>query len=234
MAFPGGVGEISITITPSDGTTTVTVHLAGPGGETLDPTPISTDGGATWVAYPAYTAAGEWIATWTVDGTGEGLEPQHVIVSHLPSPAATVAWRPDLWRVAAYIPRRTLVDAVDGYGTPRRTFDGDTMPSGPEVQFLITDACAWVLLAATPTEGLYPSALAAAAMRVAAIVELTYPDNGSDVNVAKDLLAQADAMRKDLAAAAVAAGGDDPATTADDLLPVWSFPAAPSWSDLDL
>lgn len=233
MAFPGGVGEISISITPSDGTTTVTVHLDGPDGATLDPTPISTDGGATWVAYPTYTVAGEWIATWTVDGTGAGLEPQHVIVSHLPSPAATVAWRPDLWNVAAYVPRRTLVGAVDGYGNALDTFDQTTLPKGNVVDRLITDACAWVLLLAGPIDTtLYPAALGCAAMRVAALVELSYPDNRDDLTNAKDLLAQADAWRKDLAAANHALGEDDPATTADDLLPVWLFPRASPAGDL--
>ncbi len=234
MTFAGGIDTITLTVDPYDGTTAATVAITGPTGQVMAPTAVSSDSGHTWSATPAYDATGKWVAKWTIAGTGEGETYQEIWVSRVPVAAAVVGWRPERWDVAAYVPRRTLVGAVDGYGNALDTFDATTFPKGSLVDRLITDACAWVLLAATPTEALYPSALAAAAMRVAALVELTYPDNGSDVNVAKDLLAQADAMRRDLAAAAVAAGGDDPATTADDLLPVWSFPAAVSYGDYDL
>ncbi len=235
MAYAGGVGTLTLTVEPYDGTTAATITITGPSDQTLNPTAVSTDSGHTWTVTPTYDEAGKWVAHWTVTGTGEGTVYQDVHVSRVPAPAASVVWRPELWDVAAYVPRRTLVGAVDGHGNALDTFDATTLPKGAVVWRLISDACAWVLLAVgTVGTTLVDAARACAAIRAAAMVEAGYPDNRDDLTNADALLKQADAMRKDLAAANTALGADDPATTADDLLPVWSFPAAPSWSDLDL
>lgn len=235
MAFVGGSDTPQLTVDTFDGTTAVTLTITGPDDEVLTPTPVSTDGGNTWYATPIYPAAGRWVAKWEVTGAGANIAYQDLFVSRVPTAAALVGWRPELWGVAAYVPRRTLVGAIDGSGAPRRTFDSDTLPTGSEVQILITDACAWVgLLAGTVDTTLTEAASACAALRAAAMVELGYPDNRDDLSNAKELLAEAVQMRKDLAAANTALGVDDPATTDDDLLPVWSFPSAPSYADLDL
>ncbi len=232
MTFAGGIDTITLPVAPFDGSTATTVAITGPTGQALAPTAVSTDTGHTWSATPAYDAAGKWVAKWTVTGTGEGETYQEIWVSRIPVAAAVVGWRPERWDVAAYVPRRTLVGAVDGYGNALDTFDATTFPKGSLVDRLITDACAWVLLAATPTEALYPAALACAALRAAGMIETGYPDNRDDVTNGAELLKQADAMRRDLAAAAVAAGEDDPSTDADDLLPLWSFPPASPAGDL--
>ncbi len=234
MTFPGGTDTPILTVDPHGPDTTVTLTVTGPSGEILTPTPISTDGGATWYATPIYTATGKWVAKWDVAGTGANPTYQDLWVSRIPTPAAAVGWRPELWHVAAHIPRRTLVGAVDGSGTPRRTFDSDTLPTGAEAQIVVTGACAWVgLLTGTVDTSLYDAALECAALRAAGLIESSYPDNGDDLSNASDLLKEATQMRKDLAAANIALGVDDPATTADDLLPVWSFPAAVSYGDYD-
>lgn len=153
----------------------------------------------------------------------------------MPTPAGPddlPAWTPTLAQVAAYVPRRTLVGAVDGWGATQHTFTADTTPSSSEVLKLITDAVQWVGLAAgTVIDALAESATSAAAMRCAGYVELTYPDNRDDLGDAKTLLDQATALRKDLAAANIALTADDPSTDADNQLPQWSFPAAPDYGD---
>ncbi len=235
MTFAGGIDTITLTVDPYDDTTAVTVTIDGPSEQTLTPTAVSTDGGQTWTVTPTYDEAGTWVAHWTITGTGEGTTHQTIHVSRIPSPAATVVWRPELWDVAAYVPRRTLVGAVDGYGNALDTFDQTTLPRGAVVWRLISDACAWVLLTTGAVDTtLADAAKACAAIRAAALVEAGYPDNRDDLTNADTLLKQAEQMRKDLAAANTALGVDDPATTADDLLPVWSFPAAPSYGDCDL
>lgn len=235
MAFVGGTDVPELVVVDYGPDTEVTLSIAGLNGETLTPTPVSTDDGQTWYATPVYTAAGKWVAHWVVTGSGANETYQDLWVSRVPTAAQTVEWRPELWNVAAYIPRRTLVGAIDGSGAPRRTFDGDTMPTAGEVQLLITGACAWVTLTTgTPDETLWPAALDCAAMRAAALVEQAYPENSDDVSTADALFKQAAEMRKDLAAANIALIGDDPGTSDDNLLPMFSFPAAPAWSDLDL
>jgi hypothetical protein len=228
----GSVGAITLTVDPDDpAPSTVTVTLAGPEVASLTPSVTGTDANRTWTAYPVYPVAGRWVAVWTVDGTD--LEPQVIHVYAIPSPAALVAWRPDLPDVAAYVPRRTLVGAVDGYGNPLDTFDATTFPRAAQVHRLITDACAWVGLAAGPVDTtLVDMARACAAIRAAAMIEAGYPDNRDDLSNADVLLKQAEQMRRDLAAANVALTHEDPATTVDDLLPLWSFPDPSPVGDL--
>lgn len=136
-------------------------------------------------------------------------------------------WAPTLEQVAAYVPRRTLVGTVDGYGTAVQTFTADTYPTATAVSSLIADACNWVLLT-TGTVGatLWGQAATCAAIRAAAHVELTYPDNRDDLSDVKWLFEQAEKMRKDLAAANITLSGDDPSTDTDDVLPEFSFPCA--------
>lgn len=233
MAFVGGSDTPQLTVDTFDGTTAVTLTITGPDDEVLTPTPVSTDGGNTWYATPIYPAAGRWVAKWEVTGAGANIAYQDLFVSRVPTAAAAlVAWRPELWDVAAHIPRRTLVGAVDGSGTPRRTFDADTLPTGSEANILVTGSCAWVgLLTGVVDETLWDAALECAALRAAWLIESSYPDNRDDLSNADVLLKQATEMRRDLAAANTALGVDDPTTSDDDLLPVWSFPAPASYGD---
>lgn len=148
-----------------------------------------------------------------------------------PSPTLPT-WAPTREQVAAYVPRRTLVGSVDGYGQAALTWDTTTYPTGTTVDSIILDACNWVLLATgTLDTSLESSAATCAAVRAAGWAGLTYPDNRDDLDDAKELLKQATDLRKDLAAANIALSGDDPSTSADDLLPVFSFPDAVTHGD---
>lgn len=234
MPYPGSTDTLTLTVAPYDNTTQVTLTLKAPDGTSTPVTPVSADAGHTWTANPVYTATGEWVAHWEVTGTGAGVTEQTVWVSQPAVPSAGVAWRPERWNVAAYIPRRTLVAAQDGYGNVLYTFDDTTHPRGPAVDLLITDACAWVTLATGPVDSsLYGPASACAAIYAAAAVDRGYPDNRDDLSNADALTQQAAAMRADLKAANEAITGEDPEDPTAHLMPVYSFPDPPGWGDED-
>lgn len=138
--------------------------------------------------------------------------------------------------MATYIPERSVpVDDVDGQ--PVLTFTADTRPTATQVDSQIADAVVWVSIATgTLDETLYDAARAVAAIRAAGLIELSWPIRDADRNTGRDLLTQADAMLKQLAARNVTLTGEDP----DDpdgvfeILPVWSFPAAADWGDTTL
>lgn len=141
-------------------------------------------------------------------------------------------WAPDLTRVANYVPSRTLrVD--DTTGTPLQVFTVDTRPSAAEVTGLIEDAVAWVVSKASATIGvsLFDSARAAAAIRTAGWVEVTWPIRPDDINTGQTLLTQADAMLTALAARNDVLIGENPEVF--EVLPVWSFPRPELFGDYD-
>lgn len=232
MPYPGSVDLATLTVAPYDGTTLATVRANAPDGSHLDPTPASTDGGHTWTAGLAYTMAGHWVLTWTVAGTGAGIVVQEVDVSTAAVAAVNVAWRPERWHVADYIPGRTLVGAVDGYGNALATFDATTHPVGASVDRLINNAVQWVTLKTGPIAAiLNDAARSVAAQHAAAAVEQGYPDNRDDLNRAQQLYAQAVAARDDLWRANQATTGQAPEDPAAHLLPVWSFPTPDPFGD---
>lgn len=232
MPYPQSVDTLTLVVDPFGPDTQVTLTVTGPGGVTASATPTSADSRHTWAANPQYTAAGKWVAHWHVTGTGAGETEQEIWVSNPASPSAASPWRPEPWNVAAYVPRRTLIGAVDGYGNPLNTFSADTHPPVQQVQLLITDACAWVAAAvATVDPSLYGLATTVASLYAAWAVELGYPDNRDDLSTAEQLLARATAMRADLDTANTAVTGTDPEDPAANLLPVYSFPPPVAWGD---
>lgn len=236
MPYPGGASLLEFTVDPNDATTGVTVVLNGPDGSTLTPTLTSSDGGHTWTGAPTWTVPGRWIAYWTITGMGAGTTESEVYVSQPMTAAAAVAWRPELWHVADYIPARTLVGAVDGYGNALSTFTADTHPTDQAVNRLITAACSWVTSKTGPVDAsLDDLAQSVAAKYAASQVELTYPDTPGDLNTAQLLYQQAVAARDDLWKANEAITGEDPEDPEAHLMPVYSFPPAylpGSWAGL--
>jgi hypothetical protein len=210
--YPGSTDTLSLTVDPFDATTGVTVVVKASDGTTLTPTMVTADSGHTWTGNPVYPLAGEWVAHY-------------------------VAWRPDAWHVADYIPGRTLVGAVDGYGNALNTFTGDTHPPLGTVQRLITAGCAWVgARVANVDSTLTDLARAAAACWAAAQVERGYPDNSKETADAAELFRQANALRDDLQRANEAVTGEDPEDPQAHLMPVYSFPNAATiapWGDWD-
>ncbi|WP_128818023.1 hypothetical protein [Streptomyces sp. S063] len=69
-----------------DETTAVTLVLAAPDGTVSTPVVTPVDDGAAWTAPVVYTAAGVWRLSWSVTGTGAGIEQE--LVSVAPAPGA--------------------------------------------------------------------------------------------------------------------------------------------------
>jgi hypothetical protein len=231
-----GVGDseiASLTVTPAGTDTQAVLTVHSPTGSS---TPVPVTAGAltpgpgatqqqTWVSDNpiVYTAAGRWVLSWTVTGTGEGAEDVEVWVSPRPAPGGPT-WAPGLSRVAQYIPRLT-VDTQTPSADELGTFTTVTNPTDVAAQHHIDDAVAGVL-AVCPTvpAGLEPLARTVAALRAAASIQRAYSNTalGMDtLSIAAALDARADTDLKRLQAAIddlVSGDDDEPLLIA----PIWT------------
>lgn len=140
----------------------------------------------------------------------------------------TPSWAPTREHVADYVTSRTVDTDTPGDDAPTGTFFEHTYPTGDQVDRLIASATAWVLNVTGPVvTDLEGTARDAAALRAAALVEMSYPERDADVEVANVLLEQALAARTELAAANRAAGGVGVGTAAT---PLGCFPDAAIWT----
>jgi hypothetical protein len=85
----GDNATVTLTVNPADGTTTATCSARLlPAGNPVSLTAIPSTDRATWTAYLPITALGAWRVTWTVTGTGAGVETDTVYAVGGPDPAA--------------------------------------------------------------------------------------------------------------------------------------------------
>jgi hypothetical protein len=80
----------ALSVAPFDGTTVATLTITAPDLTVTHPTATTGDAGASWAA-PTYqlTQAGQYIETWSVAGTGAGV--QSLTVDVVPQPPASLA-----------------------------------------------------------------------------------------------------------------------------------------------
>jgi hypothetical protein len=215
---PDGTTVVLVLVTKPDGTT-----QTGVAGPTRDGT--TDEYTAQWAA--DYPAGGDYVAKWTVTGTGAGVQAKVYNVRALPSARTRVAWSPFLSQVADYVPRLTVDTVTPGSSVPLGTFTGQTDPTDEQVQRLIDQAVARVqgpLVAVAVS--LYDLATTVAALRAAASVQRAFARNPQDYAAADALDAQADASYSTLVTAnatASEAGGVG--------VPEWSFPTPVPWGD---
>jgi hypothetical protein len=206
-----GTTSASFTVVHPDNTTTV--HPATPTEVLAD---VEVDDALQTVAVQRWTsgnliydASRQWVIVAIVTGTGAGVQSRTVWVDELPT-GGGVPWRPNLARVAAYVPSRTLA-VDDTSGTPQLIFDDTTRPTGEQVDRIIDDAVAWVTAGTGDLDaGVYSAATGTAALRAAGFVEITWPIRPEDTNTGQALLTQADAALKALAARNEALTGVNP------------------------
>jgi hypothetical protein len=233
--------DVGDSVTPSvdvytwDGSTAATLAVLDPDGAvTVGLNPVSqlvtvdVDGVSTqvqrWTVDPVLVGkAKQWVFVWTVTGTGGGVQSEKVWVEALPEPGG-VAWRPTQVRVADYVPHRTVPEAFETAGEPINAFSDTTTPPAATVDRIIDGAVGWVLTSTGDLhESLAASAQEAAALRAAGFVELAgHPT--VDQELARTLLAQADAALKALVLRNTSLTGVDP----DD--PDGVFEIAPPYS----
>jgi hypothetical protein len=146
------------------------------------------------------------------------------------------AWAPGLSDVGACIPTRTRDKSKPGQDKLLNTFNATTTPTDVMVQQRIDDAVSSLIaqvgeLLATAAESpeIADLARAAVAWRVAADVEIAYPNRDADVRVYDQLNARAQLAFQALSTALqqAAGGGYTP-----DVLPQWSMPVPVPWGDL--
>lgn len=140
----------------------------------------------------------------------------------------TVPWAPALEDVANYVTSRTVDAETPGSDTPTGTFNELTYPTDVQVDRLIAGATSWVVnVAGVIVPDLEDTAREVAAMRAAALVELTYPVRDGDIDeVASVLLEQATLARDELVIANRAGGSSGVSATAT---PLGCFPEATVW-----
>lgn len=243
MASDVGVGDTELAVldvAPADTDTVVTLTVHPPTGAT-SVIPMT---GGDLVAIPAtspqqysqrwtadtpvlYSQAGRWVLHYEVAGTGESAEDLEVYVVASPV-AGGPAWTPGRSRVANYVPHRTLVRSVSSGlqsdDTYAFTFDSTTLPDGIQVDRIIADGVAWVTarIAAQGTTlaaGLVDAASVCVALYSSAMVERTWPEDGTALQRANDLERRLDLMLKDLVDANNAAG--DSGDYGFDIVPMW-------------
>jgi hypothetical protein len=81
-------------VSGGDETTDVTIAVFAPDGTEVDPapTPATADDGATWTVDVTYDATGWWLLTWTITGSGAGVDHERVFVAPDPVPGGPPAY----------------------------------------------------------------------------------------------------------------------------------------------
>lgn len=225
--------RLKLGVTP-DVTTAVTVVVTRPDGtqQYSGPPAGGPVNGDEYTVQWTASMANDYVAVWTVTGTGAGVQAKVYNVRPLPSPSASrPAWVPFLSDVADYIPRLTIDMVTPGSAVEYGTFNGLTTPSDEQAMRLLDRAVGSVIATAgtiqTSVAGL---AATAAALRAAAAIQRAYPRSADDRAVADALDRRADAELARLVAANAAAG----AVGTTGTLPQWSFPAPVAWGDTNL
>lgn len=90
MAYDvGNTANLNLQVAPFDETTVATVEVTSPSGVVSNPAASTDDAGHTWVAPVTLNEPGQWIAKWSVVGTGVGVKFFTIEVD--PMPPATEA-----------------------------------------------------------------------------------------------------------------------------------------------
>jgi hypothetical protein len=156
MPDVGDTATATLKVSPYDGTTAATLLVTRPDGTTTSPAATTADGGQTWTAAVSYTLAGLWRLSWTVTGTGAGVE--HEVVSVAPVPAATAAGRvyATTTQLANTLHAAPPLDAVEQLVNASRAlddalvtavYDTDTagMPTNADVAAAFAEAVCYII-----------------------------------------------------------------------------------------
>ncbi len=218
---PDGTTVVAVAVTAPDGTAQTVVGPTGP---------VNVD---EYMAQWTATMAGDYVATWSVTGTGAGVQSKVFVVRAAPLASDDrPVWAPYLSDVADHVPYLTVDTTTPGDATFLRTFSGYTSPTDSQAARITDQAVVSVMAAVgTVNDSLHGMARLVASLRAAAAILRAYPRDPNDPNdraLAQDLDRRADAELAVLKAANEAAGE---AQVPAALAPVWSFPQSVSWGD---
>jgi hypothetical protein len=158
MPDVGDTVTASLTVDPSDATTNAVLAVTSPSGVVTAPPVGTADNGRTWTAALTYTAAGVWLMSWTVTGTGASVQHERVSVAPAPFIAAPGRVYATTTQLAEYLgaappldSARLLLEAsrlLDRDFLPAAVYDVDKvtgLPTDPEVAAVFAEAvCAQV------------------------------------------------------------------------------------------
>lgn len=224
---PDGTSTRAVTVTRPDGTVITGLTPSAWVGDETTVQWFATNDGTVGAAKDA--ADGDWLAVWTIGGTGASVTPKVYSVQPLPGTTDRPVWRPFLSEVADYVPWLTLDTTVPGGDTFLGTFTGNTYPTDEQVHRHISRVeepinGRWPDLAA----GTHKLARAYVAVRTAANLARAFPRTPNDLAEANSLAGEADRMWADLTQLA------DDSTTAPSgtgQVPIFAFPAPSVWGD---
>jgi hypothetical protein len=233
--------RLNLGVTP-DGTTAASVVVYRPDGTVITGLNTSawvgmektvqwwaTNDGTPGAATTA--AAGDWLAVWTVTGTGASVSAKVYPVTPLPGTGTRPAWSPFLSDVADHVPYLSVDTTTPGSQVYLGTFTGRTTPTDEQAQRHVDNAVAVVgALLGTLPSGTYRLARAVAAVRAAASLARAFPRNRADLDTADQLAAQSAVDMATLTTAAEVAGSSPSASP----LPVMYAPSPTWYGDLDL
>jgi hypothetical protein len=212
--------RLTLGVTP-DGSTLVSIVIMKPDGSTLAPPGITGPTGQDYTATFTGAISGDYVAIWTVSGTGAGVQAKVYNVRPLPSPSnARPVWTPFLSEVADFIPSKTR-DVTTGSDVIFGTFNGLTHPDDGQAQRILDKACVGILSvlgSVAPSE--YAQAGAVAAIRAAADIELAWPERSADLALYTALSARYTFEWEKL-------------NELSANVPIYNFPDAPAWKDVE-
>jgi hypothetical protein len=227
---PAGDTVASVAVTRPDGTAMTGLIISGWGGATLDEKTVqwyATNDGSQGAAKDK--AVGDWLAVWTVTGTGASVSAKVYSVYGLPGQGSLPAWQPFLSEVADYVPWLTLDTTAPGGDTFLGTFTGKTYPADEQAVRIVERVARpirdrWPDL---PT-ALYEQARTYVSLRAAASLARAFPRTSGDTATADALDKLADAEWTKLQQQA-----DDATTdpTGTGQVPIWAFPTPVPWGD---
>ena len=228
---PDGSTVASVVVRRPDGTALAGLATTAWAGDEKTVQFYATDDGTAGGTATPGVADGDWLAVWTVTGTGASVTPKVYSVAPLPGTGIRPAWSPFLAEVADFVPWLTVDTVTPGSTAFLGTFTGQTAPSDEQAQRHV-DRARTVVAARLGTIGadLQPLARSVVALKAAASLARSFPRNRADVDTADQLTAQAAEAWTELKAAV------DVADTAPALTPgpVMYAPAPNWWGDVDL
>ncbi|MFJ5638649.1 hypothetical protein [Streptomyces sp. NPDC093223] len=141
-----------LAVDPSDLSTAATLVVTDPEGAVTTPVVTGADDNAVWTAPVTYTMAGLWRLSWTVTGTGAGVEHELVPVAPAPALMAGVRSYATTTQLANKLGAAPPLDAVELLERATRLLDSDFllsavydvdsdgMPTDPVVAAAFADA----------------------------------------------------------------------------------------------
>ncbi|MGW0869947.1 hypothetical protein ACWD3Z_05575 [Streptomyces sp. NPDC002740] len=125
MPDVGDLVTARLTVSPADGTTGASLLVTRPDGTVVTPVVTGADAGATWTAPVSYTVAGLWRLSWTVTGTGAGVQHETVAVAPAPPVMADVRSYATTTQLANFLHAAPPLDAVKLLERATRLLDSD-------------------------------------------------------------------------------------------------------------